>query len=153
MTEGALPPPGGDDEGGSDSDGRGAGRLTLMVVRFSAGGHRFAVEAAHVRGLAGAVPADAPRAESVLGLADDGGTDGRRCLLVAPSGGGAPRPLSVAEPVHLDAVAAEAVVPLPPLVAARMSIPGARALALDAEGPVLLLDADALDLRACATGS
>jgi hypothetical protein len=117
---------------------------TLDMVIFHAGNHRCAVEARQVRA---SRPLDGhggvPALESLLGLPEPGpekaDSPGARLMLLMRHPGG-DFPLSVRAPLQMQAMAASAIHPLPPLLAARTRIRGLRALALEAEGMTLLVD-------------
>lgn len=106
----------------------------LEVVSFTAGGHRFAVEARQVDRMLDHVPATVVAAETLLGLDLDGDAGPRRWLQVGA------RCVEVGEPVELRAVPAELIHPLPVLAAARIRLKGIRALVLEAGKPLLLVD-------------
>ena len=73
--------------------------------------------------------------EGLIGLPPSG--KGRRhCLVLAAAG----RCIEVSGPVGLETVDGAVIHPLPPLVAARMTLAGVRALAMAPSGPVLILD-------------
>jgi len=95
-------------------------RLSLDVVTFAAGGHRYGIEASRVS-------AQRPAAG-----------DGRPLLQIGD------RLIAVTPPVELRRFEAAAIHPLPPLVAARCRLAALLALALDGEGAILLLDGDRL---------
>lgn len=105
----------------------------LEVVCFVAGGFRFAVEARRIQALLDAPAPGAITAETLLNLPPaDGGRrrwlrSGRLCL-------------EVSEPVRLTSLAAGHIHPLPPLLAARLTVPGARALAFDADGVMVVIE-------------
>lgn len=121
---------------------------TLDMVVFHTGNHRCAVEARQVRA---SRPLDGhggmPTLESLLGLPEPepepgpekAGSPGVRLMLLMrhPDGD---FPLSVRAPLQMQTMAASAIHPLPPLLAARTRIHGLRALALEAEGMTLLVD-------------
>ena len=117
---------------------------TLAIVSFSAGAYRFAVEARQIDAL---LEDDAPATmaiETLLGLPlVDAAT--RRCLCVGECR------VTVSEPVDLHALPIDQLHPLPELVARRIGIAGVRALAIDPDGALLLLDLRALleRLREC----
>jgi hypothetical protein len=114
---------------------------TLELVSFYAGGFRFAMEARLVRGMARvdvAGEGEAPAADGLLGLAPAGGE--RRILCI----GVARRRLAVCAPVELSTLPASRIFALPSPVAARLRLRGVRALAWLADGPVFIVDADAL---------
>lgn len=111
----------------------------LAVVRFSAGGHAFALEARLVRAMRMSPEPQSRRVEDVLDLPVQAGA--RRWLMVDLGDDGT-HCLDVAEPVVLDQMAAHSVHLLPPLVAARTTLAALAAMALDTTGQgVLLLDA------------
>lgn len=119
---------------------------TLDMVVFHTGNHRCAVEARQVRA---SRPLDGhggmPTLESLLGLPEPepgpekAGSPGVRLMLLMrhPDGD---FPLSVRAPLQMQAMAASAIHPLPPLLAARTRLRGLCALALEAEGMTLLVD-------------
>ena len=115
---------------------------TLDMVVFHTGNHRCAVEARQVRA---SRPLDGyggvPALESLLGLPEPEKADspGARLMLLMRHPGG-DFPLSVRAPLQMQAMAASAIHPLPPLLAARTRLRGLRALALEAEGMTLLVD-------------
>ncbi len=111
---------------------------SLDVVSFTAGKHRFAVEARQVKAR---LPDGLPQAvavEGLLGLPADAGLP-RSCLAIGPEG----RPVAVGGPVELERLAAASIFALPPMVAARLSLKGIRGLALAAPGLLLLVDLQA----------
>lgn len=118
--------------------------FTLDMVVFHVGNHRCAVEARQVRA---SRPLDGhdgvPALESLLGLPEPGpektDSPGARLMLLMRHPDGE-FPLSVRAPLQMQAMAASAIHPLPPLLAARTRIHGLRALALEAEGMTLLVD-------------
>ncbi|MTJ83484.1 MAG: hypothetical protein F8N37_21065 [Telmatospirillum sp.] len=114
----------------------------LRVVRFEAAGARFAIEARHVLAMRPAVPDRELSVESWLGLA--GGGAAGRCLLDVSMGGGQ-RLLEFAGDVRVDSLPAASIHPLPVLLAARTRLPGLAALALDADGVVLIIDPTRID--------
>ncbi len=117
----------------------GATDAVLAVVSFDAGGFRFAVEAAQVRGMVPEGEGGAGIAvEPLLGLPPEARPPRHRLDL---AGGGC---VEVSGPVGLDSLPAAAIFPLPPLVAARMALAGIRAVALMPPGPVLVVDLRAL---------
>lgn len=113
----------------------------LNVVRFDAGGFRFAVEASQVRGMRANVGDDrlAQNAETLIGLEKDT-AQARKWLSIGRNG----IFVEVAEPVGLDAIPTGRIYPLPRLVSARLALRGIRALALDSTGATLLVDLAAL---------
>ena len=116
---------------------------TLAIVSFAAGAHRFAAEACQIDALVDArvdVPVDnlaATTIEALLGVPQPDAAH-RRCLRL-----GAQR-VAVGEPVELRALPADQLHALPELVARRIGIAGVRALALEADGALLLVDLRAL---------
>ena len=109
---------------------------TLAIVSFGAGASRFAVEAQQIEALLDDAPAMVA-IETLLGLPPvDAAT--RRCLCVGK------RRVSVSEPVDLRALPIDQLHPLPELVARRIRIAGVRALAIEPDGALLLLDLRAL---------
>ena len=113
---------------------------TLEVVSFSAGACRFAVEAWQVDALSHVTPAGAIEAVDM------------EILLDLPAQAAAPRrhlhcagrEVAVSEPVALRSLPAERIFALPEIVARRLRIKGARAVALDPDGATLLIDLHAL---------
>lgn len=105
----------------------------LEVVSFVAGGFRFAVEARRIQAMLDTPAPGAIAAETLLNLPPaEGGRrrwlqSGRLCL-------------EVSEPVRLASLAADHIHLLPPLLAARLTLPGARALAVDADGMMLVIE-------------
>ena len=116
---------------------------TLEVVSFFAGTCRFAVEAWQVEALshapaAGALgAADAIDAQILLGLPGLAVAPRRRLRCAG-------REVGVSEPVALRSLRAEQIFALPEIVARRMRIAGARAVALEPDGATLLVDLRAL---------
>lgn len=110
---------------------------TLDIVSFSAGGYRFAAEAQQVDAMLQDAPETMVDVDVLLGLplAD---AAHRRCLRVGE------RIVRVSEPLELLSVPVDRFHPLPEFVALRIQIKGARALALDGQGAMLLLDLPAL---------
>lgn len=112
---------------------------TLAIVSFAAGAHRFAAEACQIDALVDA-PVDDPAPttiEALLGVPQPDAAH-RRCLRL-----GAQR-VAVGDPVELRALPADQLHALPELVARRIGIAGVRALALEADGALLLVDLRAL---------
>lgn len=110
---------------------------TLAIVSFAAGAHRFAVEARQIDAL---VDDEAPTTmaiETLLGVPPIGEIR-RRCLRAGDYR------VTVGEPVELRTLPADQLHPLPELVARRIGIDFVRALALEANGALLLLDLRAL---------
>jgi hypothetical protein len=106
---------------------------TLEIVSFGAGVFRFAVEARQVDALSDATPTRAVDVESLLGLPAPAPAQ-RRCLYSAG------RELRVSEPLALRSLPVDRIFPLPELVARRMRIKGACAVALEPDGATLLVD-------------
>ncbi|CDL00937.1 conserved protein of unknown function [Magnetospirillum gryphiswaldense MSR-1 v2] len=115
----------------------------VRMVRFSAGGHAFAVEARHVRAMLTTAPEQARQAEDLLGLALLPGP--RRWLVMEADG--VPHCIEVAEPVRLQVIDAQDIHLPPPLLAARLTLPALIAIAFDHQGPVLVLDPLSLLVR------
>lgn len=110
---------------------------TLAIVSFGAGAYRFAVEAQQIEAL---LDADAPATlaiETLLGVPQVDEAH-RRCLCVGQCR------VTVSEPVDLRALPIDRLHPLPELVARRIGIAGVRALALEADDALLLVDLRAL---------
>lgn len=108
----------------------------LNVVRFSAAGHAFAVEARRVRAMHLSPQSQSHRIEDLLRLPAQAGS---RRWLTLDLGEGRSVCLEVAEPVTLDQVAAGDVRLLPPLVAARTTLPALAAMVVERDGQGLLL--------------
>lgn len=106
---------------------------TLDVVVFSTAAGRFAVEARHIAALSDVATASAVDVEILLGLPAPSPAQ-RRCLHSAG------RALRVSEPIVLRALPVDRIHPLPVLVARRMRICGACAVALEPDGATLLID-------------
>ena len=106
------------------------------MVRFSAGGHAFAVEARHVRAMLTTAPEQARQAEDLLGLPHQSGP--RRWLVLETDG--VAHCVEVAEPVRLQVINAPDIHLPPPLLAARLTLPALVAIAFDHGVPVLVLD-------------
>jgi len=119
----------------SDVDQQQVG-TALALVLFKVGQHCFGVEAASVRG-SGGVPGDGVLpVESLLTL--PGSTDDRRQSLTI-KGDRQDYAISVAAPVELGTIPAEAVHPLPVAITARCRLPGLRALAVADHSLILLV--------------
>lgn len=108
----------------------------LNVVCFHAGEWRFAMEARLVRSM-GAVKAEnaseaAETIEALLGLPPRPSSI-RRILWIGDTS------IEVSEPVEQMSLAAGCLYPLPELVAARISLPGIRAIAFTPCGAILIL--------------
>lgn len=112
----------------------------LEIVSFSAGAFRFAVDARQVNRMLDVAPESAVAIETLLGLPVVEAAH-RRCLLVGK------HCVEVSDPINLRLLSFERINPLPELVAARIQINGVRALALDVDGAMLLLDLLALLAR------
>lgn len=130
-----------------DADGSGsalqASAAHLTVVRLCVAGVEIALEAAYVQSLAScAHDAPWPTLEAVLGLTAPQTPGRRRCLQLRPlRSGTAPVRLNVPAPLTLQPLAASAIRPLPPMLAACCRMPGLRALSWQpSQGLVLLLD-------------
>ena len=129
----------------------------IDVVLFVAGGLTFAVASAQVRAMAVAEDRPAPELAALLGLPPAASTTGartrqRRLLwLLHPTGDQA---VLVYEPVMHCHLAATALYPLPPLLAARLTLPCVRALAglssPAGESLVVVLDSTRLPAPECA---
>ena len=104
----------------------------IDLVLFAADGLTFAVASAQVRAMTAAEDREAPDLAALLGLspaasATEARTRQRRWLwLLHPTGDQA---VQVYEPVVHCHLAATALYPLPPLLAARLTLPCVRALA------------------------
>jgi len=112
---------------------------SLDVVSFAAGGFRFAVQACQVRGMLAEGAPGAIAAEALIGLAPPAGAP-RRLLVV----GGRGACVEVGEPVELEALPAASLFPLPPPVAARISLSGIKGVAVISSGIVLIVDLEAI---------
>lgn len=110
---------------------------TLAIVSFAAGAHRFAVEARQIDALVDDEASATTTIETLLGVPPVDGVR-RRCLRAGD------RRVAVGEPVELRALPVDQLHPLPELVARRIGIDCVRALALEADGALLLLDLRAL---------
>ena len=110
---------------------------TLAIVSFTAGAYRFSVEAQQIDALLDDTPAAAVAIEALLGLPLTEAAQ-RRCLRVGED------LVGVSEPVELRSLPADHFYPLPELVARRIQIKGVRALALEENSALLLLDLRAL---------
>jgi hypothetical protein len=121
--------------------GEGTRSGGLLAILFTAGEFRFAMEATHVAGMRapgrGPEAGDPPMVEALLGLPLPTPGTARRWLVMRGGWGGGL--LSVPDGVALTEWPATAIHPLPPLLAARLTIPGAAALAFDAMGAVLFI--------------
>ncbi|HZX31922.1 MAG TPA: hypothetical protein VFF03_11265 [Rhodocyclaceae bacterium] len=111
----------------------------LAMVLFSAGPWRIGIEARWVGGSRRAA-ADGPgeAIESLLGLPAEGSRTGpcQTLSLKHPEGG---RALRVGEPVALAEIPISRLHRLPSLIAARIGLRGARALALADDGQAVLI--------------
>jgi hypothetical protein len=125
--------------------------INLVVFRWNA--LRLAVQASQVLALESTFDPDAPSIGDLLELPAGEGVPGvvtrpeptRLLLLTRPAG---PLRVRIQEPVVQVQVPAIAIHPLPPLLAARLRLPGVRALAWQqGEGPgalIVILDVGAL---------
>ncbi|WP_156876847.1 hypothetical protein [Paludibacterium yongneupense] len=104
------------------------------MVSFTAGGFRFAMEARHVRGMSRTTEEGDADAGRLIGLPEVAGE--RRILHIGVEG----RRVAVGGPVELSALPASRIFALPPLLAARLSLRGVRALALHDDGAVFIVD-------------
>jgi len=109
----------------------------LAIVSFSAGAYRFSVEAQQINALLDESPEAMVAVEDLLGLPLVAAAQ-RRCLRVGEA------LIGVSEPVELRSLSIDQLYPLPELVARRISIEGVRALALEENSVLLLLDLRAL---------
>lgn len=109
----------------------------LAIVSFSAGAYRFSVEAQQIDALLDESPEAMVAVESLLGLPRVDAAQ-RRCLRVGED------LIGVSEPVELRSLPIDQLYPLPELIACRISIEGVRALALEENSALLLLDLRAL---------
>ncbi|MDR3412826.1 MAG: hypothetical protein P4L87_18075 [Formivibrio sp.] len=109
----------------------------LEIVSFTAGGYRFAVEARQVDHQFASAPDAVVAVETLLGLPPASAV--RRCWLGVGQHG-----VEVDGPVDLRSLPVSAIHPLPELVAVRLQLNGVRALAFEAESPLLLVDLRAL---------
>jgi hypothetical protein len=116
------------------------GEPVLEVVLFHAGPYRCALEAARVAALEPA-EGEAVAVAALLRLATPAAG---RCRHLRLRRAAPPLVLSVAEPVELRSFPLSGIQPLPPLLAARETLPALRALYLDGDGAVLILDAERL---------
>ena len=110
---------------------------TLDMVSFSAGGYRFAAEARQIDAMLHDAPETMVDVDALLGLPRVDAAH-RRCLRVGEC------IVRVSEPLELLSVPVDRLYPLPEFVALRIQIKGARALVLDGQGAMLLLDLPAL---------
>ena len=109
----------------------------LAIVSFAAGAYRFSVEAQQIDALLDESPEAMVAVEDLLGLPLVEAAQ-RRCLRLGEERVG------VSEPVELRSLPIDQFYPLPELVARRISIEGVRALALEENSALLLLDLRAL---------
>lgn len=109
----------------------------LAIVSFSAGDYRFSVEAQQIDALLDESPEAMVAVEDLLGLPLVEAAQ-RRCLRLGEERVG------VSEPVELRSLPIDRLYPLPELVARRIRIDGVRALALEENSALLLLDLRAL---------
>lgn len=113
----------------------------LCVVSFIAGGCRFAVEAAHVRTLLQAGQYDAATSvEQILGLPCDQKQDRLSPRILLMKCQGRDVAVIVSGPVEMHSLEIGAIYPLPPLIAARSTVRGIRALAIQSGGVTVLVD-------------
>lgn len=114
----------------------------LTLVLFKVGQHRFGVEAASVRG-SGGIPGDGVLpVESLLAL--PGGTDDGRRQNLTIKGDRQDYAVSVAAPLELGTIPAEAIHPLPVAITTRCRLPGLRALAVTDHDLILLVNLQGL---------
>ena len=102
----------------------------IDLVLFAAGGLTFAVESAQVRALTAVEDREAVKLAALLGLssaATGDRTRQRRLLWLSHPAG--EQAVQVEEPVIHCHLSAAALYPLPPLLAARLTLPCVRALA------------------------
>lgn len=133
-------------DGPDAPDAGGSALADLDLVLFGAGVFRIGVEACRVR--ASRPPARLDDAmveiEDVLGLSPAlAGTPSGERHVVMFKGAGTDeidRAVRVDGPVELVSLAPERIHPLPPLLAARVTLRGLRGLALDDGGIALLVD-------------
>ena len=116
----------------------------LELVFFSAGGNLLGVEACQVRG-SGMMP-ETPLAtiESLLALSAAGASGVIRKRLSIKGEEYRDREISVESPVELVRINAASIFPLPPLLAARSTLPGLRAFAFFDSRVVPLIDLGSL---------
>lgn len=113
-------------------DGIGA---TLDVVSFVAGGFRFAVEANTICSMSSSSAGETMvQAEELIGIPLQPRT--RRRWLSTRQG----HALEVSEPVELRRLGAAQIFALPEMAATRITLKKVRAIALDKDGIILLLD-------------
>lgn len=110
---------------------------TLDIVSFSAGAYRFAAEAQQIDAMLHDAPETMVDVDALLGLPRADAAH-RRGLRVGEC------VVRVSEPLELLSVPVDRLYPLPEFVALRIQIKGARALVLDGQGAMLLLDLPAL---------
>ena len=102
----------------------------INLVLFAAGGCTFAVESAQVRALTAAEDGQTVELAALLGLSSAAtGTRTRQRRLLWLSHPTGEQAVQVDEPVVHCHLAAAALYPLPPLLAARLTLPCVRALA------------------------
>ncbi len=109
------------------------------VVVFRVAGHLFGIEAEQVRGSRPAAGDAAQTIEALLGF--PAAPVGAALQLLTIKGGDGDWELGVAPPLELRRLPAAAIHPVPDLVAARTGLPGLRALALGADGLMVLVNA------------
>ncbi|MBF0214824.1 MAG: hypothetical protein HQM00_14895 [Magnetococcales bacterium] len=118
---------------------------TLEVVLFSVGAWRVGMEAGRVRGCRWRSASDAPESADIRLMSTWMALPAAECherpMLLETLDAGQSVTWQVQGPVTLHALPVETIHPLPPLLAARTTIPGLRALALTPEeGLILLID-------------
>ena len=152
MTGASIPSSAADIPPGASQTG-GAASTSLHVVRVCLGALHVALEAAHVQALTlCSADTELPTLEALLGLPQPDPDRPRRCLHLRPrQRGDAPTRLSVPAPLTLQHLAASAITPLPPLLAACCRMPGLRALSWQPQGLVLLVDVRRLALGSAAS--
>lgn len=107
----------------------------LDVVTFVAGGFRFGVEASKVSVMSSNANQGSIQAEDLIGLPLASPAQ-RRWLRTRVQG----KTLEVSEPVEIRQFTAAQIFALPQLVATRITLKNVRAVALDQDGIILLLD-------------
>lgn len=108
----------------------------LDTVECTVGRCRIAMDMIAVASLQTDLPTDSPypRLDQLMGLAS---TDTPPAHAIALRGGGH---IAICGPVVLKRLAAYHIHALPVLVSARQRLRGVRALGLDADGPILIID-------------
>jgi len=115
--------------------------VSLDMVSFVAAGCCFAIEAARVRSqMPSSQCATATAVEQLLGLVCDEihPPPSRRVLMIKSSA--VDFAVTVSEPVELRSLAISAIYPLPLLLAARCSLNGIRAIAMEPGRMTVLVD-------------